>query len=86
MTASFAVVFVAEWGDLTQLATAALAAKHGRPLTVFLAATSALWCVTALAVGAGHQLKSRFHPRRLEQAGAVLFALVGFYFLLKPGG
>ncbi|MFI5351274.1 MAG: TMEM165/GDT1 family protein, partial [Elusimicrobiota bacterium] len=83
-TASFAVIFVAEWGDLTQLATAALAAKHGRPLTVFLGATSALWCVTALAVAAGHHLKSRFDPRRLEQAAAVLFALVGLYFLLRP--
>jgi putative Ca2+/H+ antiporter (TMEM165/GDT1 family) len=85
VTASFAVIFVAEWGDLTQLATAALAAKHGRPLTVFLAATSALWCVTALAVAAGHQLKSRFQPRRLEQAAAVLFALVGLYFFLRLG-
>jgi Ca2+/H+ antiporter, TMEM165/GDT1 family len=82
--ASFAVIFVAEWGDLTQLATAALAAKHGRPLTVFLAATSALWCVSALAVAAGHQLKNRFDPRRLEQAAAIVFALVGFYFLLRP--
>jgi putative Ca2+/H+ antiporter (TMEM165/GDT1 family) len=81
---SFAVIFIAEWGDLTQLATAALAAKHGRPLTVFLAATSALWCVTALAVSAGHHLKSRFDPRRLEQTAAIMFALVGFYFLLRP--
>jgi len=86
MGASFAVIFIAEWGDLTQLATAALAAKHGRPLTVFLAATSALWCVAALAVAAGHHLKRSFNPRRLEQAAAAMFALVGFYFLLKPGG
>lgn len=86
VTASFAVIFVAEWGDLTQLATAALAAKHGRPLTVFLAATSALWCVTALAAAAGHHLKSRFDPRRLEQAAAFLFAAVGLFFLLRPGG
>ena len=85
-TASFAVIFVAEWGDLTQLATAALAAKHGRPLTVFLAATAALWGVAALAVAAGHQFSSRFEPRRLEKAAAVVFALVGFYFLLKPAG
>ena len=84
MTASFAVIFIAEWGDLTQLATAALAAKRGRPLTVFLAATAALVCVAALAVAAGHRLKSRFDPRRLEKAAAVLFAAVGLYFLLKP--
>ena len=83
MAASFAVIFVAEWGDLTQLATAALEAKQHRPLTIFLAATSALWCATALAAAAGHHLKSRLAPRRLEQAAAVVFALVGLYFLLK---
>lgn len=82
--ASFAVIFVAEWGDLTQLATAALAAKHGRPLTVFLAATAALWCVTALAAAAGHRLKKSFDPRPLEKLAAVLFAAFGLYFLLRP--
>jgi putative Ca2+/H+ antiporter (TMEM165/GDT1 family) len=83
--ASFLVIFIAEWGDLTQLATAALAAKHGRPLTVFLGATSALWAVTALAVAAGHQLKNRLDPSRLQKAAAVVFAVVGFYFLFKRG-
>ncbi|MFI5360349.1 MAG: TMEM165/GDT1 family protein [Elusimicrobiota bacterium] len=82
LAASFGVIFVAEWGDLTQLATAALAARHGRPLTVFLAATAALWSVSALAVAAGSRLRGLFDPRRLEKAAAVLFALVGLYFLL----
>ena len=82
--ASFAVIFVAEWGDLTQLATATLAAKHGRPLTVFLAATAALWCVTALAAAAGHRLKKSFDPRPLEKFAAALFAAVGLYFILRP--
>jgi len=81
---AFAVIFVAEWGDLTQLATAALAARHGRPLTVFLASTSALWCVAALAVAVGRRLKAGFDPRPLERFAAVLFALAGFYFLLRP--
>src|SRR6266481_7589916 len=39
---SFVVIFIAEWGDLTQLATATLAAEHKKPVTVFLAATLAL--------------------------------------------
>jgi putative Ca2+/H+ antiporter (TMEM165/GDT1 family) len=83
--ASFLVIFIAEWGDLTQLATAALAAKHGRPLTVFVGATTALWAVTAIAVAAGHHLKARIDSRRLQTAAAVVFALVGAYFLLNPG-
>jgi putative Ca2+/H+ antiporter (TMEM165/GDT1 family) len=39
---SFVVIFIAEWGDLTQLASATLAAEHKKPVTVFLAATLAL--------------------------------------------
>jgi len=82
--AAFLVIFAAEWGDLTQLATAALAAEANRPLTIFLAATTALWSVSALAVLAGSRLGRTFDPRRLEVAAAVLFALIGVYFLI-PG-
>ena len=81
--ASFTVIFIAEWGDLTQLATATLAAKHGRPLTVFLAATAALWCVSALAAAIGHRLKAAIDPRPLEKAAAILFAFFGLYFILR---
>lgn len=82
--AAFAVIFIAEWGDLTQLATATLAARVGRPLTVFLGSTAALWCVAGLAVAAGRRLKSSFDPRPLERFAAVLFVLVGLFFLLRP--
>jgi putative Ca2+/H+ antiporter (TMEM165/GDT1 family) len=80
---SFAVIFVAEWGDLTQLATAALAARHGRPLTIFFAATSALWAVSALAAYVGHKAHDRLHSRHLHQGAALVFALVGLLCLLK---
>jgi putative Ca2+/H+ antiporter (TMEM165/GDT1 family) len=80
---SFTVIFIAEWGDLTQLATAALVAQHGRPLTVFFAATSALWAVSALAVFIGHKAQDHLHPRHLQKGAAVVFALVGLFCLLK---
>ena len=81
--AAFLVIFVAEWGDLTQLATAALVAERGRPLTIFLASTAALWSVTALAVLLGHSVKGRLRPERVQKVAAVVFALVGLYFLFK---
>jgi Ca2+/H+ antiporter, TMEM165/GDT1 family len=51
---SFAVVFLAEWGDITQLTTANLAARYD-PLVVFAGATLGLWAVAALAVSVGAQ-------------------------------
>jgi putative Ca2+/H+ antiporter (TMEM165/GDT1 family) len=53
---SFAVLFVAEFGDLTQLATANLAARYHDPLAVGLGALLGLWAVAALAITSGRQL------------------------------
>lgn len=51
--AAFAVIFVAEWGDLTQLLVANLAARSHSPLSVALGALVGLWAVAALAVVGG---------------------------------
>ena len=54
----FGVVFVAEWGDLTQIATAGFAARYRAPFTIFCAATAALWLVTGIAVFIGNRPQS----------------------------
>jgi putative Ca2+/H+ antiporter (TMEM165/GDT1 family) len=74
---SFMVVFVAEWGDLTQIATAGFAARTKQPLLVFCAATAALWAVATIAVILGHRAKHLLNPRIAQRVAAVLFALVG---------
>lgn len=51
--ASFGVLFAAEWGDLSQLATAGLVIRTGEPLSVFIGAWLALVLVAGLAVIAG---------------------------------
>jgi Ca2+/H+ antiporter, TMEM165/GDT1 family len=74
---SFLVVFAAEWGDLTQLATAALVARTGETLSVAVGATAALWTVTILAAVAGAQMERFLSPRLLNLASGVLFAVIG---------
>lgn len=74
---SFGVIFVAEWGDLTQLATATLCARYGNPVTILVSAIAALWAVTALAVLLGSRIKALFRPVLLEAIAAVTLALVG---------
>jgi putative Ca2+/H+ antiporter (TMEM165/GDT1 family) len=74
---TFAVVFVAEWGDLTQLATAALAARYRAPLVVFAGATLALWAVAAIAVFLGHRAGKLLDAHVTKRIAAVLFAGVG---------
>ncbi|HTA88350.1 MAG TPA: TMEM165/GDT1 family protein [Polyangiaceae bacterium] len=74
---SFLVVFIAEWGDLTQLGTAALAARYRAPLTIFLAASAALCVVAGLAVFLGNRLSALIHPRHTQRAAAVVFVVLG---------
>ncbi len=74
---SFLVVFAAEWGDLTQLATAALVARTGEPLAVAAGAVPALWSVTVLAAALGSQAGRYMSPTVLNRASAALFAVVG---------
>jgi putative Ca2+/H+ antiporter (TMEM165/GDT1 family) len=53
---SFAVIVIAEFGDLTQIATATLAARYHDPASVALGAILALWAVAALAIVGGRGL------------------------------
>jgi putative Ca2+/H+ antiporter (TMEM165/GDT1 family) len=53
---AFLVIFLAEWGDLTQILTANLAAHYHDPLSVGVGATLALWAVAGLAVVSGQSL------------------------------
>lgn len=80
---SFAVLFVAEWGDASQLATAALSAHYGAPVLVFLGAVIALVSVAALAVALG-KVVVRYVPLKWVQRGAaVLFACFSIVALVE---
>ena len=74
--AVFAVIFLAELGDKTQIAALLFAADSERhPLVVFLAASLALIASTAIAVslGAAAERYANFIPLKL---------LAGFGFIL----
>lgn len=53
---SFAVVLVAEFGDLTQILTAGLAARYHNPVAVGIGSVLALWSVAAVAITGGRGL------------------------------
>ena len=75
---SFAVVFLAEWGDITQFTAANLAAKYG-PLPVFVGATLGLWAVAALAVTVGAKSLSFIPMAWVQRSTAVILLVLGGY-------
>jgi putative Ca2+/H+ antiporter (TMEM165/GDT1 family) len=78
MLVSFSVITVAEFGDLTQIVTANLAAKYDWA-SVAVGAVLALWLVAALAILGGQALL-RLVPLTLviRAAAAIMLVLAGF--------
>ena len=79
------MIFVAEFGDKTQLAVAGLAANyHGLP--VWLGATLALTATTALGVLAGQRLLTRLPLAVIHKFSGVLFLVLAAAALYRVFG
>jgi len=77
------VILVAEFGDLTQLATAGFAARFDDPIAVGIGSIAALSSVSGLAVLAGGWLQKKVPLKKIQRAAAVLFALIGIVTLVS---
>lgn len=73
---AFAVIFLAEWGDLTQILTANLAAHYHSALSVGLGATLALWTVALIAVLGGQGLMRFINVTMLRRGMAAILGLL----------
>ena len=81
--AAFLVIFIGEFGDLTQILTANLAAKYHSPAEVFIWAFAGLASVAALGAFGGRALL-RFLPLAvIRKAGGVLLAGFAIYTLVQ---
>lgn len=76
---AFAVVFLAEWGDLTQILTASLAARYHAPLAVGTGSLLALWLVAAIAVTSGQALPRLLGVSVIRKITAVVLAGLAAY-------
>jgi Ca2+/H+ antiporter, TMEM165/GDT1 family len=81
--ASFGVVFLGEWGDITQITTANLAARYGDPLSVGVGALGALWSVAALALTVGRGLVQRVPARLVRRLTGVVLAVLAVITLVE---
>jgi putative Ca2+/H+ antiporter (TMEM165/GDT1 family) len=80
---SFLVLFTAEWGDLSQLLTAGLAARTGEPFSVFLGAWVALILVAGIAVLIGGWLQKRVALWRIRLVSAAVLAALAAWTLVE---
>ncbi|MFD0267967.1 TMEM165/GDT1 family protein [Streptomyces sp. NPDC127106] len=77
--AGFMLILVAEFGDLTQIMTANLAARYDNPVSVGIGAVLALWAVAGIGILGGRTLM-KYVPLRLitKIAATVMAALAAF--------
>ncbi|MEU4007720.1 TMEM165/GDT1 family protein [Streptomyces pseudogriseolus] len=79
--AGFMLILVAEFGDLTQIMTANLAARYDDPLSVALGAVLALWAVAGLGIVGGKALMKRVPLKLITRIAALLMLGLGVWSL-----
>jgi putative Ca2+/H+ antiporter (TMEM165/GDT1 family) len=84
---SFGVLFAAEWGDASQLGTAALTARYADPVSVFVGSFVALVTVATLAAALGGVITRRVPLRLIQRIAGLLFlvfALIALWEAVHP--
>jgi Ca2+/H+ antiporter, TMEM165/GDT1 family len=77
-SSGFILILVAEFGDLTQIMTANLAARYHEPLSVGIGAVLALWAVAGISIVGGRALMKRVPlPLITKIAATVMVAMAG---------
>jgi putative Ca2+/H+ antiporter (TMEM165/GDT1 family) len=85
ITTAFVVVFIGEFGDLTQIQGANFEAKLHQPLEVFLASSLAMICVTFIGAYSGRALQRVVSLKRIRLGGGLIFAGLGVWTLVSLG-
>jgi putative Ca2+/H+ antiporter (TMEM165/GDT1 family) len=70
---TFGVIAISEFGDLTQLTIAALAARTKDPFAIGIGGAAALIAIAGLATSLGGMLQRRLPMRALHRGAAVVF-------------
>lgn len=81
-TTAFMAVFISEWGDLTQITTANLAATNGT-LSTAIGAAAALMSVSALALLAGRFIAQRVPLKTVQRIGGLCMAGLAIWSLVE---
>lgn len=79
----FMLILVAEFGDLTQIMTANLAARYNDPISVGLGAVLGLWAVAGLGIVGGKALMKKVPLRLITQIAALLMLALGVWSLYE---
>ena len=78
---TFGAIFLAEFGDKTQLATLLMSAESGNPWVVFLGAGTALVMTSLIGVLLGQWLARKVSPHTLDTAAGSVLLIITVWLL-----
>lgn len=85
LLSTFALIFVAELGDKTQLTTMVLAAQSRSPVSVFVGAALALVASSLLGVVFGAAITHVLPIRYIKLGAGIFFVVIGVFLILGRG-
>lgn len=77
----FTLIFLTEWGDKTQIASALLATQYDAWM-VLAGVMAALTAISAMAIWLGKFVSEKIHPKLITKIAGILFILLGIIVLL----
>lgn len=78
----FSMIFISEWGDKTQIASALFATEYN-PLMVLIGVMAALTFLSIMAIYLGKFISGRIDKRLITKIAGTLFILIGVSFILS---
>lgn len=78
----FSMIFLSEWGDKTQIASALFATEYD-PHMVFLGVMLALFILTIMAIFLGRYLSTRIDRNAITNVAGAVFLLIGLSILFS---
>jgi putative Ca2+/H+ antiporter (TMEM165/GDT1 family) len=82
LVTGFSMIFLSEWGDKTQIASALFATEYN-PWLVFAGVMAALFILSIMAIYLGKFLANRVDRRLITRVAAAVFVLIGLSLLLS---
>lgn len=78
----FSMIFISEWGDKTQIASALFATEYN-PWMVFIGVMAALLLLSIMAIFLGKFVAGRIDRKTITKIAGVVFMLIGLSFVLS---
>lgn len=83
ISTAFTVIFIGEFGDLTQIQAANFSAKTHRPLEVFVASSLAMIIISFVGAYGGQLLQRVIPLKKIRLGGGFIFAGLGVYTVVR---